>query len=159
MHFRELADENIFDIRPILNRFHLGTTIVVKEEMEHYKLDSFLNILDWHIIDISHTVNQKQQVTPSFLQKLDKQDQSLWVAARHFQKEGYLILTDDGELFMECQTSGIPALRSPDFLLLLVQESSIKKNTMVKCLRYWVKTGRFKRQELNRWKMELNKIS
>ncbi len=107
------------------------------------------------LIDISPSESQK---IPTYLLKLDVPDQSLWAAAHHYQKEEYAILTDDGELLMECQIASIRALRLPSFLLLMVREGLLKKNNVSKCFRFWHNCTHFKKKDLCRWKQELDSI-
>jgi hypothetical protein len=89
------------------------------------------------------------------LNRLDIPDQTLWSLAYQNRNENYLILTDDGELLLECQLYGIQALRLPSFLILLSIEGIITKNIVSKCITYWIKKNRYQKKDLNRWKKEL----
>ena len=89
---------------------------------------------------------------------MDLADQSIWIAGYMDKKNEYLILTDDGELLLECQISNINAMRLPSFLIFLCKSDILSKNQVIKCIKYWEKKGRFGKKDLKKWREELLKL-
>ena len=156
IHCEELQTFSIFDMRPLLYTYNLGITEAGKKELINFDLQKYLALENCLIIPITKRQTADSIRKNEFLKEMDEEDQTLWIAG--FYHEGYIILTDDGELVENCQISEIPALRLPDFQLLLVREGEMVKNDVSKCLKFWEKRNRYSKKELKRWKEELRQI-
>lgn len=150
-HVQELYTNKNFDFRPILVENFIGITVSVKEEFVHYNLNDFISLSDLIIIPIKESdFNEAIHRYPDILD-MDRADQTLWYLGYSQNQTEYVILTDDGGLFSECYVSGIPALRLPDFILLLVKQSKITKHLAAKFLKHWEKQTRYSKQDLKYW--------
>lgn len=154
-HISFLYDQNILDLRQVLENFRLGLTNLVKTEIKRYQLHKFVPLEQILIIPIEESDFTKKYKDITYL---DKEDQSLIIAYDKFKKENPLILTDDGGLFSECLQTNRTALLLPLFILSLVRQNLLSKNKAAKCLRFWEKTGAYKRKEIKIWKLELQKV-
>lgn len=159
LHVQELFNAKIFDFRKILTENFVGITESVKKEFIYYTLDTFLPFSDLIIIPINNVeFDETIHKYPDILE-LDRADQTLWYLGIAQKQEEYVILTDDGALFSECFISTISALRLPDFVLMLVNQSKIKKNIAAKCIKYWESQKRYTTQDLKYWINILQQIS
>ena len=109
-------------------------------------------------IFIIHVTSQDFTKNLETLPDLDEADQSLIIAGRKKLKENPIILTDDGELLSELIQTNISTMRLPVFLLMLIRNGMVSKNIGAKSLRFWEKVGRYKKQDLSKWKNELKII-
>lgn len=157
-HCEELFLNDIFDIRPLLLKFKIAITNYGKKELMHFGLNKFLNLEDILIIDTETLNLEIYRKNNEFIDALDKPDQLLWIIAYKNKEEDYIVLTDDGELLLNCQISKLSAMRLPTFLIFLGKLNYLSKNQIAKCLKFWEKIGRFKKQELKKWNYELQQM-
>ena len=154
-HTKEIYDSLSLDIRLLLSEFKWGMTNAVEQEIIYHKLDKFLpndQMLKIPITEseIDHFIGKY----PS-LSEFDLADQTLIVVGK--RDEG-IILTDDGDLFVQCQIFNIKALLLPQFLLFLVQNGNLKKTEVYRCIRFWEQKHRYKVRDLKKWSKILSEI-
>ncbi len=154
----EISLANIYDLRPLLLENLVGITESVRKELIHHRIDDFLPLSSLLIIPIDDDDFKKTTFRYPDILDLDLADQELWYLGTTRQHSEYLILTDDGELFSECYISNIPALRLPDFILMLVQKSKLKKNIAAQCLKYFATQKRYSKKDMVYWGQLLQEI-
>ncbi len=89
------------------------------------------------------------------LGELDRADQTLLIVALRYRN---LLVTDDGDLFLEGQALGLDVFRLPTFFLKLAREDFLSKTAVYPCLRFWEEQGSYKNRDLIRWKTTLQPI-
>ncbi|MHA1265886.1 MAG: hypothetical protein ACTSRS_11710 [Candidatus Helarchaeota archaeon] len=151
-HIRLLVLSNIYDFRNIWAKFRWGITPDIQKELKYFNLFEFFPKFDAYIIPITN--EEISNVCSQFptLRHFDRADISLIVAAL---REDALILTDDGELLMECMTNGIPAMSLPVFCLSLVKNNMLSKTECYQLLKFWETHHHYTQKELKRWKNQL----
>ena len=155
LHSFELFTNKIIDIRSVFNDFQWGITSEIRKELINFENEGFLNYDNIDIVPVSDDeILRIQKIYPT-TSHFDIADQTLIVAAL---REPCVILTDDGGLLMESQALQIKALFLPQFLLSLVKEGVVSKNTYYQCLRYWEKTKSYPKKQLKIWKAKLQII-
>jgi len=155
-HSEILETEHIFDIRPFLGKFRVGATEEILKELKYYRLHIFVSLQDLFLVPLSSSEwEQALQKYPT-LEALDKADQSLVIAAL---RDKSLLVTDDGDLFLESQALGVDIFRLPAFLLKLARQVNLSKTTVYKCLRFWEERGSYKKRDISRWKTDLQSIT
>lgn len=155
---QELFLSKIIDLRILLREYFVGITEAVKKEFVHYEIVNFLPLSDLIIIPIDESDFEKKIIQYPDILELDTADQTLWYLGYSNKQSEFLILTDDGELFSECYISQIPAFRLPDFLLMLLKNTKIKKNVVAKSLKFWSYQKRYSKKDLKNWKKILQSI-
>ena len=127
-HVRELYIELKYDLRPIINIFRWGFTDEVRFELEHRGMItqgvSFICSKDAFRIPVREEEIGKARAKYPTISHFDLADQTLIIAGL---RDNCVILTDDGELFLECLALGIQVLRLPHFFLFLVKNYFIDK--------------------------------
>jgi hypothetical protein len=147
-HVKELSDDNIIDLRPKMRIFKWGMTEPVRTELNKHKLNFFVPMDDAFIIPLPSTEKEAFIKDHIEIKGFDKPDQTLIVAGN---RDRSTILTDDGDLFMECQSLKIGVMRLPVFCLLLYQENILQKAQISKLFQYWEQNGRYSKRNLNNW--------
>jgi hypothetical protein len=153
---KELAVENVTDLRPQLYLFRIGMTEEVWKEIVHFQLAEFTSKEELYIAPISSLEIEQALTKFPTLQIFDLADQTLIMAA--IRDQG-VILTDDGDLFLEAQAMGIQVLRLPMFCLELARNTDFPKRTVHQCLKYWEEHGSYEKRAIKRWKIELRAIA
>ena len=153
-HNLDLFKSKIFDIRPILFDHTIVLTEEVKKEIIHYKIDIFVPLNQIYILPISKDEFDKY----SDLDYLDDADRTLIIAYDKKLQDFPFILTDDEEFLEECLQTNKRVMNLPQFMLELVREDLVKKNTVAKCLKFWTKRKTHKKKEIKKWKLELQNI-
>ncbi|MHA1921123.1 MAG: hypothetical protein ACTSWX_15345 [Promethearchaeota archaeon] len=156
LHSFELFTNKIIDIRPNFNDFKWGITSEIRKELINFENEGFLNFDNIDIIPVSNDEILRFQKKYPTISHFDLADQTLIIVAL---REPSVILTDDGGLLMESQALQIKTFFLPQFLLILVKEGTIPKNTYYKCLRYWEKTNSYPKKQLKIWKTKLQIIN
>ncbi|MHA1648404.1 MAG: hypothetical protein ACTSVL_12615 [Promethearchaeota archaeon] len=154
-HSYELFKEKIFDIRKVIENYRWGLTQSVIREIKHFKLDKFVPIDHAFIVPLSKSLIDKKLSMNLTFKEFDKADQSLLIVG--MQNSG-IILTDDGNLLLECIAMKISAMRLPVFLLKLVEEGKVSKTIFYRCLRFWEKYGNYLKKDLKNWKKDLQQL-
>lgn len=155
-HVKEIFDSLSIDLRIPLFEIKCGMTKAVEEEIIFHRLDSFVPINQMFKIPVSEQeINDFLRKYPS-LSEFDYPDQTLIVVGR---RDNAIILTDDGELFIQCQALNIYVLLLPQFLLFLVNKSIFKKTEVYRCIRFWEENGRYKARDLKKWSKILAEIT
>ena len=155
-HAHQLFLAKIWDIRPILTHFRLGSTEEVSKELYHFNLHHFVpidRILLVSVLENDYMTYQR------YIPPLDRTDQSLLIAMRKISHEEPILLTDDGELLSEVLQTNLSGMKLPVFVLWLVWNALVEKKIGAKCIRFWEKQKQFKKKEISRWKKELHIIS
>lgn len=154
-HVKEIKDYLSIDLRIQISEIKWGTTNAVEEELIHHKLDSFVPKDQMFKIPVSESeITYFEKKYPS-LNEFDYADQTLIVVGK---RDNAIILTDDGDLFIQCQALNISVLLLPQFLLFLVRKSILKKNEAHRCIRFWEENGRYKARDLKKWSRILAEI-
>lgn len=156
LHSFELFINKIIDIRSVFNDFQWGITSEIRTELINFENEGFLNYDNINIVSVSNDEILKFQIKYPTISHFDIADQTLIIIAL---SEPCVILTDDGGLLMESQALQIKALFLPQFLLNLVKEGVVPKNTYYQCLRYWEKTKSYPKKQLKIWKAKLQIIN
>ncbi|MCF2138567.1 MAG: hypothetical protein K9W44_00760 [Candidatus Lokiarchaeota archaeon] len=146
----------MIDFRKIIYQYRWGITKEILKEIYNYQLDSFIDVKA--AVKITITENEWKIFTRkySFLSDLDKADQSLLLVAQH---EKAVILSDDGELFLESQALKIDCLLIPLFLIQQTKMGMVSKKIGYQCLRFWEKRRSYAKKQIERWKGILSKIN
>lgn len=155
-HCLQLYTAQIWDIRPILLQFRLGSTQEVMKEISYYHLDSFVPVDRILLVSIA---DNDYETYHQYLPPLDRANQSLLIAMRKMAYEDPVVLTDDGELLAEVLQTGLHGMKLPVFVLWLILNAMIEKKIGAKCIRFWEKHGLYRKKTLNRLKQELRTIS
>ncbi len=156
LHSFELFTNKIIDIRLVFNDFQWGITSEIRRELINFENEGFLNYDNINIGSVSDDELLRFQKKHPTISHFDIADQTLIVAAL---REPCVILTDDGGLLMESQALQIKALFLPQFLLNLVKEGVVSKNTYYQCLRYWEKNKSYPKKQLKIWKAKFQIIN
>ena len=152
---KDLLDNEIIDLRSILNLFDWGITDEVHLEIDSQQLDNFFPIDQATIVAVSiDDIEDLRRHVPT-LSEFDMADQSLITAAL---RDEHAILTDDGELYMECLALGIITMRLPQFCLSLAIKGMMDKTNVFQALCFWENVGRYSKKLIKKWKNELNEI-
>ncbi|MHA1651508.1 MAG: hypothetical protein ACTSYB_15060 [Candidatus Helarchaeota archaeon] len=152
-HIRLLAEDNIYDFRKLWTKFRWGITSDIQKELKHFNLFAFFaNKLYIYIIPISNDEISDLCIQFPTLTHFDRADQSLIAVAL---REDAIILTDDGDLLMECITIGISAMSLPVFCLNLVKNNLMSKTECYHLLKFWEVHHHYTQKELKRWKNQL----
>lgn len=154
-HVKELYDDETIDLRPTLNLFRWGITEAVKSEINRRQLGHFIPFDKATLITLSEeelNVTRKQVQT---LSEFDLADQTLIVAGL---RDKSVVLTDDGELYMECIVLNIDTMLLPQFCLSLVKNGAMDKTIIFKALRFWESTGKYSKKFIKKWKETLREI-
>jgi len=155
LHSFELFSNKIIDIRSVFNDFQWGITSEIRKEFINFENESFLNYDNIDIVPVSNDEILRSQKKYPTISNFDLADQTLIIAAL---REPSTILTDDGGLLMESQALHINAFFLSQFLLSLVKDGIVPKNTYYQCLRYWEKTKTYPKKQLKIWKAKLQII-
>jgi len=151
-HIRLLAEDNIYDFRKLWTKFRWGITPDIQKELKHFNLFAFFPKFDPYIIPISNDEISDLCIQFPTLTHFDRADQSLIAVAL---REDAIILTDDGDLLMECITIGITAMSLPVFCLNLVKNNLMSKTECYHLLKFWELHHHYTKKELKRWKNQL----
>lgn len=154
-HAKDLHDGGIIDTREFLDTFRWGYSPAVQKEIQHFKLGDFARADKAIVFPVSteeRKVFEKRSPTAA---SLDDADQELIIAS---QREHGMILSDDGEFLMECAAMNVPAISLPVFLLRLVEQGSMDKRSVARCLKFWEDQNRYKKKQIARWRKELQGI-
>jgi predicted nuclease of predicted toxin-antitoxin system len=152
---KDITESQIYDFRQLWGKFRWGITPDIQRELDHHKIFDFFPLSDAYIIpatnsEIEHNINQ----FPT-LSHFDRADQSIITAAI---RENGIILTDDGDLLIECITLGIHAMSLPVFCLDLVKNSELSKRECYHLLIFWETHHRYAKKDLKRWKTQLQSL-
>ncbi len=154
-HSKVLNDEKILDIRPILRVFRVGVTKEILKELLPYHLDEFSSPQELYVVPLSqHDWEQGVKRYPT-LGELDRADQTLMIVAL---RDRNLLVTDDGDLFLERQALGLDVFRLPSFFLKLARDNFLSKTAVYQCPRFWEEQESYKNRDLTRWKTALQAI-
>ncbi len=152
---RVLNDEKILDIRPTLRVIRVGLTEEILKEFLSYHLDEFYSPQELYIVPLSqHDWEQDIKRYPT-LGELDRADQTVLIVTL---RDRNLLVTDDGDLFLEGQALGLDLFRLPTFFLKLARDNFLSKTAVYQCLRFWEEQGSYKNRDLTRWKIALQAI-
>jgi hypothetical protein len=154
-HLKLLFDNSIYDFRDFFELNNWGLTEEVIKEMKHYKLDTFVDIKQASIIPINQKEYDSILDHYPFLKEFDKADQTLIIAS---QKLNEPILTDDGDLYLNCLSMKIICFLLPLFCLNQCRNGGISKKIMYRCLDFWESHELYKKREINKWYKELQAI-
>jgi len=151
-HMQDITEAQIYDFRGLWSQFRWGITPDIEKELDHYNIFDFFPKIDAYIIpvnanEIANTFNRYPT-----LSHFDRADQSLITAA--IQENG-IVLTDDGDLLIECITIGIRAMSLPVFCLDLVKTELLSKREYYQLLVFWETHHRYAKKDLRRWKKQL----
>ena len=157
-HIRFLYQETNkkIDFRKIIYQYRWGITKEILKEIQNYQLNSFIDINGAVKITISENEWKTFTRKYSFLSDLDRADQSLLLVA---QREKAVILSDDGELFLESQALKIDCLLLPLFLIQQIRMGMISKKNFNQCLRFWEKRRSYAKKQIEKWKGILTEIT
>ncbi|MHA1613069.1 MAG: hypothetical protein ACTSYU_13510 [Promethearchaeota archaeon] len=153
-HVIVLSHKTPIDIRPVFQKISWGITKEVASELDYFKLSQDVPLEDAIIFPVPRKELEKFSKKYEIMH-LDKADREILFVSTH---QNTIILTDDGELFMESAGSNLETFRLPGFILLLVSTNYLTKNQAFQCYTYWEKAGSYKKRELSKYKMKLQKI-
>jgi len=154
-HVKDLHENDIIDLRPVLDSLNWAITDEVSLEIDRQKLGSFFPHEHAIIIPVTNEQleNTKKQIPT--IGEFDIADQTLIVVGR---KDEQVVLTDDGELYMECIALGIQTMLLPQFCLSLTLNGMMDKTVVFRALRFWETTRRYSLKFIKKWKNELKEI-
>jgi hypothetical protein len=155
-HLKELSTNTSVDLRKIMSSFKWGITREVSKEISYFNVGEYFPKEESYLVPISKKELNSVKKKYPFIKELDIADQTLIVAAL---RDNGIILTDDGDLFMFSDSISIKVLLLPHFFLSLVKSNYLKKNQAYKALRFWEEIGRYKRNYIKKWKIELQNIT
>ncbi|MHA1796460.1 MAG: hypothetical protein ACTSUK_10125 [Promethearchaeota archaeon] len=155
LHVQTIYRDLKIDLRILLKHFRWGYTEQILQEYKHYHLQNFVPLSDGYQIPFSNQELKKFQEKYSFIREFDISDQTLVACAK---RDSAIILTDDGGLLMEIQSWEKMGLCLPAFCLWAVKKGLIRKNTMIRLLRFWENNHLFEKREIKRWKNELQQV-
>ncbi len=141
------------DFRPILEDFRLVTTAELQKEQKNYGLDAFIT-LDFISIPLRET-ERVLWVSKLVLESFDPADQDIAILGH---RDGITAVTDDRDLFNQCELLGIPAFQLWSFALALVKEGLLTKNEFARCRKLWVTAGRYDLKTLKLMASALQKL-
>jgi predicted nucleic acid-binding protein len=148
-HLKSLFDKGNIDIRPIFEDYRWGMTKEIEKELVYYQLTEFIPIEQAQIIPITEKEWNFFSSKDSFLETLDKADQSLILIA---MRDNECILTDDNAIFLEAQALGIPVFLLPLFIVNQAKFNVLSKKDARSCFAFWIKNKFYPQKELKRWK-------
>ena len=152
MHAQELFNADVLDLRSPLSFFRLGTTEEVLRELKRFHLEDFAPMVDLYVLPLSKGEWDDALRRNPTLTEFDPADQTLAIVAL---RDKCLLLTDDGDLFLESQALGIEVYRLPAFCVKLARDFDLPKRIVAQCLRYWESAGCYKKKDIKKWKAEL----
>ncbi|MHA1675380.1 MAG: hypothetical protein ACTSYI_17350 [Promethearchaeota archaeon] len=153
-HVKVLTHKTPMDIRPVFHKISWGITKEIASELNYFSLTQDIPLEEAIIFPVPRKELEKF-ARKYEIKHLDKADQEILFVSKH---QNTILLTDDGELFLESTSLKLDTLRLPGFILLLVSASYLSKNQALKCFNYWEKAGSYKKRELSKYKMKLQKI-
>jgi len=154
-HIRELFETIEIDLRPLIQQLNWGFTDALMKEYQNYELDKFISLESGVMFPITErTFSDILQKNPT-IKELDLSDQTIYVSAIRLD---LIVLSDDGELIMECLGTNIKAFRLPSFMLFLAESGKIKKKEVKQALNFWKLHNLYKLSELKKWETYLMKI-
>jgi len=154
-HLKELSDNVDIDLRPVLNKFRWGFTDEVQTELSHQKLFPFVPVDQAFIVPIVEDELLFFKKKAPLIEEFDLADQTLIVSA---ERDNSIVLTDDGELFMQLLAMNLEAFSLPLFCLAMVKWDIIEKRVVSRALRYWEEKGRYVIKDIKKGKIILQQI-
>ncbi len=154
-HLKDLSENVDIDLKPILNKFRWGFTEEVQTELSRQKLFPFVPVDQAFIVPINEQELSRLRKKAPLIEEFDLADQTLIVSA---ERDNSIVLTDDGELFMQLLALNMKTLSLPLFCLALVKWDFIEKRVVSRALRYWEDTGRYASKDIKKWKTILQQI-
>lgn len=151
-HMRDIAEAKVYDFSEIWAKFRWGITPDIVKELDYYNIFEFFPKTNAYIIPIGDDEITNTLTQYPILSHFDQADQSLITAAI---QENSIILTDDGDLLMECITMGLLAMSLPVFCLDLVKSELLTKRECYQLLIFWETHHRYAKKDLKRWKKSL----
>lgn len=151
-HMRDLAEDHIYDFHELWASFRWGITLAIQNEVEHFNIFDFFSKAEAYIVPVSNNEIANTLTRYPILTHFDRADQSLITVAL---REDGIILTDDGDLLMECIAMGLQAMSLPVFCLDLVKSDLLSKTECYHLLKFWEIHHRYAKKDLNRWKKQL----
>jgi rRNA-processing protein FCF1 len=151
-HMRNLSEDHIYDFHELWVNFRWGITPDIQKELEHFNIFDFFSKHDAYIIPVSNKEIANTLTRYPLLTHFDRADQSLITVAL---REDCIILTDDGDLLIECITMGIQAMSLPVFCLDLVKNELLSKTECYHLLKFWENHHSYTKKDLKQWKKTL----
>ena len=152
---QDITEAQIFDFRQLWVKFRWGITTDIQKESDHFKILDFFPRVDAYLIPVnSSEIDIILNQFPT-LSHFDRADQSLLTAAI---REKGIVLTDDGDLLIECITLGIHAMSLPVFCLDLVKSGELSKREYYHLHVFWETHHRYAKKDLKRWKTQLQHL-
>lgn len=151
-HVCHLFTQIRIDLRSPLNAYLWGITTAVQEELLHFNLEEFVPFKNANLIPITHAEFDRFLIKYPHLREFDHADISVLYAA---QRDGNIILTDDGGVYLEAVSMKLAVLYLPDWCLYLVRDAGLAKHECAKILRFWEENGVYSRLKLKKWKQAL----
>ncbi len=148
---RDISEAKIYDFCELWSKFRWGITPDIQEELDHFKVFEFFPITSAYIIPVSNNEIATTLANHPILRNFDQADQSLIIAAI---REDGIILTDDGDLLMECIALGLHAMSLPVFCIGLVKSELLSKTECYHLLMFWETHHRYAKKDLKRWKKQ-----
>ncbi len=155
LHLQDLAVHGNLDFRPYLSPYRWGITPQVLQEIEWHQLDPFFPRAEAFVVPLTQGEIEAGQKRYPTIVNLDLADQTLFFAAI---RDESILLTDDGDLYLESQGSNVEVLLLPQFCLRLAREGDIDKSEVYRAIRYWEQRRLFRQKEIKKWKAELAQI-
>lgn len=145
--------ENI-NFYPLLSQFRIGITSELEFEYKHFKLDLKQINFDFYTKIKEQEIEEYKEMY--HIAEFDDADVSLFIMGK---RDGSTIITDDRPLFFQGLACQLDISLFPNFLLAMVDQGFLKKNTFFKCYRYWEKIGRYNKPILKEIKQQFHLIS